>query len=69
MSNKEKERRCKSCRKLLLDERIPFCRRCILEGRNKVGPVGSIVSGLATLSVITLLNNNFSDTNDTDDTI
>ncbi len=35
MSNEEKKRRCKSCGKLLLDEKLPWCRRCRLEGRNK----------------------------------
>lgn len=45
MSNAWKERRCKSCGKLLLDETLPFCRRCVLEGRNKVGKIGGIVGG------------------------
>ena len=56
MSKEEKERRCKSCGKLLLDEKIPFCRRCVLEGRNKVGQVGGIVGGLTmtALSAVTV---------------
>lgn len=59
MSEENKERRCKLCGKLLLDERIPFCRRCFLEGRNKVGKVGSAVGGtvMAILGVAALSNN------------
>ena len=35
MSNSEKkERRCLSCKKLLLDEKL-YCRRCLLEKRNR----------------------------------
>lgn len=48
MSNGEKERRCKFCGKLLLDEKLPFCRRCFLEGRNIAGKVGGIVVVAAT---------------------
>lgn len=67
MSNEEKERRCKSCGKLLLDEKLPFCGRCVLEGRNKVGQVGGIFVGLAMTarSVVTLVNNNSDGNNDT----
>lgn len=47
MSDEEKERRCKACGKLLLDEKMPFCRRCVLEGRNKIGQIsGTLVGGL-----------------------
>ncbi len=65
MSKEEKERRCKSCGKLLLDEKVPFCRRCILEGRNKAVKVGGLISGLAITAGngIALINNN-SDSND-----
>lgn len=45
MSKEEKERRCKSCGKLLLDEKVPMCRRCILESRNKTGQRIGIISG------------------------
>ena len=63
MSNEEKERRCKSCGKFLVDEKL-FCRRCVLEGRNKVGQIGGIVGGLAVsaLSAAALINNNSNDT-------
>lgn len=59
MSNEKKERRCKSCGKLLLDEKLPFCRRCMLEGRDTVGKVGGTVGVLAitALKVSTLVNN------------
>lgn len=56
MSEENKERRCKSCGKLLLDERIPFCRRCFLEGRNKVGKV--VIGGVTIFSATALINNN-----------
>lgn len=46
MSNEEKVRRCKSCSKLLIDEKL-FCRRCILEGRNKAGKIGGFIGGIA----------------------
>lgn len=64
MSDENKERRCKSCGKLLLDERIPFCRRCFLEGRNKVGKVGGFIGG-ATITILraTTLINNSTDNN------
>lgn len=63
MSNEEKERRCKSCGKLLLDEKLPFCRRCVLEGRNKVGQVVGIGVGFA--MAVALVNNNSDGNNDT----
>lgn len=63
MNNEEKKRRCKSCGKLLLDEKMPFCRRCVLEGRNKVTYVVGLV--LAALGARVFLNNNSSDNDDT----
>lgn len=68
MSDEEKERRCKSCGKLLLDEKIPFCRRCVLEGRNKVGQVGEIVSVLAVavFGAAALVNDDNSDADGND---
>ena len=47
MSNEEKKRRCKSCGKLLLDEKGLLCKRCLLEGRNKIMKIGSTVCGFA----------------------
>lgn len=60
MSNEKKERRCKSCGKLLLDEKLPFCRRCVLEGRNTVGKFGGTVGvfAITALKVVALVNNN-----------
>lgn len=60
MSEENKERRCKSCGKLLLDEKIPFCRRCFLERRNKVGKAaGGFVGAVAmTICATALINNN-----------
>lgn len=59
MNSEEKERRCKACGKLLLDEKSSFCRRCVLEGRNKTGQVGGIIGGLAmsALSIFAMINN------------
>ena len=42
MNYDEKEHRCKACGKLLLDEKVPFCRRCVLKGRNKACTGGGI---------------------------
>lgn len=66
MSNEEKERRCKSCGKLLLDEKLPFCRRCVLEKLNKAGKVGGITFGgvVSLLGVSALIKNNFDGGND-----
>ena len=59
METEATNRRCKACGKLLLDERLPFCRRCILQGRNIAGrgaeTLGSLV--LAGFSANALKNN------------
>ena len=46
LKHEEKVRRCKSCSKLLIDEKL-FCRRCVLEGRNKAGKIGGFIGGIA----------------------
>lgn len=51
MNKEETERRCKYCGKLLLDGKVPFCRRCILRGRNKATQFGGLVGGLFTAAV------------------
>jgi uncharacterized paraquat-inducible protein A len=63
------DRRCKSCHKLLLDEKLPFCRRCMLEGRNKAGQVGGVVGGtlMTIYSAIALVNNSDHHSSDDDD--
>ena len=61
MSKGKKERRCKSCGKLLIDEKVPFCRRCILEGRNKAGQ--GISAAVAIVSAVAIADN-ISDTHD-----
>lgn len=48
MNETTKERRCKSCGKLLFDAKWPRCKRCFLEGRNKIGQIGGIFTVLAT---------------------
>lgn len=45
MNKFEKECRCKSCGKLLVDEKT-FCRRCKLNMRNTGGKVGGLISSL-----------------------
>lgn len=50
IGTKNAERRCKSCKKLLLDEIIPLCRRCRLAHRNTAVQFGEVVSGLAIAS-------------------
>ena len=65
MDEKNKERRCKSCGKLLIGEKLPFCRRCTLEGRNKAGHIGVIVTGAVTMALgAKTLNDNNSNNND-----
>jgi len=48
MSNikEEKERCCLTCRKRLLDEKLPICLRCRLRGRNYSGKGVEIVGGV-----------------------
>lgn len=48
MNDETKERRCKFCGKLLISEKMPICRRCKLEGRNKVGQVGVLAASAVT---------------------
>lgn len=48
MNDETKGKRCKFCGKLLRSEKMPICRHCKLEGRNKVGQVGGIVVGMYT---------------------
>lgn len=48
MNENVKERRCKTCGKLLIGKKlpsIPLCRRCKLEIRKVVGNVGGIIGG------------------------
>ena len=69
METETTERRCKSCQKLLLDEKLPFCRRCVLEGRNAAVHVTEIVGGFTTaaIGIFALVNNSDSDSNGDDD--
>lgn len=46
MNKEDNERRCKICGKLLLNERLPICRRCVLQGRNQTTKIGGTVGGL-----------------------
>ena len=46
MSEQEKEECCLVCGKQLIDEKIPLCLRCKLEGRDKAKAIGEIVGGM-----------------------
>ena len=45
MDEEVKERKCKTCGKRLIDEKLPICLRCRLKGRNNAGKVGEIAVG------------------------
>lgn len=45
MDEEVKERKCKTCGKRLIDEKLPICLRCRLKGRNTAVRVGEIVVG------------------------
>jgi len=61
-----KERRCKICGKLLLDEKIPICRRCQLKSRNIARDTVGSVSGLV---VAVVFANRLTDNNSSNDKI
>ncbi len=63
MSNADKERRCKKCGKRLIDEALPFCDRCVLNGRNTAGKMigGATTVALAVMSAIAYTNNGSGD--------
>ncbi len=69
MGTKMTDRRCKSCHKLLLDEKLPFCRRCVLEGRNKTFQIGGVFGGMAitAFSAFALANNSDHHSSDDED--
>lgn len=67
MDEEIKKRRCKSCKKLLLDEKLPFCKRCTLEGRNKaVQAVGIIIAVASPILTAVVHVNNDSNKNEPD---
>ncbi len=43
MSGENKDRKCISCDKKLLDEKLPICLRCRLKGRNTTVKVVEVV--------------------------
>ena len=45
--NERKEKHCLVCGKRLIDEKIPICLRCKLEGRDIAGKVTEVVGGIA----------------------
>lgn len=55
MSKDKKERRCMTCGKLLLDEKLPLCRRCVLKGRSRAAKVGIVL--LAVIGGASLIKN------------
>lgn len=51
MNKKNKEKKCKYCEKLLIKTNSLFCRRCVLEGRNKIPSVAIAVVGAGAVMV------------------
>lgn len=45
----DKEKRCLTCGKLLVGEKLPLCIRCRLKGRNNVAKGGEALMGAAVL--------------------
>lgn len=41
----KKEKRCLTCGKLLIGEKLPLCIRCRLQGRNAAGKGGEMIVG------------------------
>lgn len=56
----EKVKKCVTCGKQLLDEKLPLCLRCRLKGRNTAGHIGEVVGGIAVAigGVAAMANNN-----------
>ena len=52
MNNEGKERRCKKCKKLLIDEKTLFCKRCLLESKNKVLQMAAIGTAIVTSAIV-----------------
>lgn len=55
--NDKKIKYCIFCKKKLVDEKI-FCRRCVLEGRNKTEKIATLIGsvGLSILTARSLMN-------------
>lgn len=58
-----KGKRCLACGKQLIDEKIPICLRCKLEGRNTAGRIVEVVGGIALVvgGSTALMNNSKND--------
>lgn len=67
MNEEKKEKRCIACKKLLINKKLPLCRRCCLEGRNKVVQIAGAFGGSVTaaVSVAMFMNKNGNGDNDT----
>ena len=55
MNDLESVRQCKICSKKLLDEKIPLCIRCRIEGRNKATSWGG--KAVSAAGAVTLIAN------------
>jgi hypothetical protein len=63
--SKNKEKRCITCGKRLLDENLPICLRCRLQSRNTTVKVGEVLAGAAiTATALISKNGNGSDNNE-----
>ncbi|SCY77127.1 hypothetical protein SAMN02910292_02859 [Lachnospiraceae bacterium XBB2008] len=49
MDEEIKDRRCKTCGKKLIDEKLPICLRCRLKGRNFMGNLTEAGAGIVLL--------------------
>ena len=47
-----KERRCMSCHKLLISEKLPFCRRCRLKGCDNVVKAVGVTASIGVFGVV-----------------
>lgn len=47
MKEAKQERRCLKCKKKLIDEKVPICPRCALEGTGAVKKAGKVAAGAA----------------------
>lgn len=45
MEENTSQKRCIKCKKILIDEKIPLCKRCRLEIRNTALKVGAVAGG------------------------
>ena len=67
MGTETTKRRCIKCKKLLLDEKLPLCRRCWLETRNRASSTAKFL-GIAGIFVSSLILKKGTTSSDTEET-